>query len=169
MESRGRSRLSGKALGLRERDMVGDVLVFESDAFSLEPTPNEHGGTYDLPLGDDIAEFLKSRIENENCDWELMDPVQEDYGAVLLLSRGKATFRVTVSWQGDRAWALVFGQMHGCIGWLFNRKPDAETLNEIKFLVERIVLAEPGRFQNARWIGEDDFDGLASAFVIPKN
>jgi hypothetical protein len=147
--------------------MVGEVLVFESEAFSLVPPTDRKGVRYDLPLGDDIADYLKSRIQDTGSEWSIMDPVREDFGSVLLLSREKATFTVTVSWQGDRNWALVFGQMHGCIGWLLRRKPDAETLSEIMSLVERHVFAEPGRFRNARWIGAGEFGGLASAFVIP--
>ena len=148
--------------------MLSDVLTFTSEAFSLEPPVSERGLRYDLPLGDDIAAYLKEQLECKRVDWELSGPFREDYGAVLMLDRAKKVFTVTVSWQGGNSWALVFGQSHGCIGWLFRRKSDAQSLNEIKGLVDQVVTNEPLRFQTPRWIADADFYGLASHFVIPE-
>ena len=163
-----RSLLSGWTLGLARATVVGDVLVFESAEFSVEPPTDERGVQYDMPLGDDVASYLRSRLGEVTTDWEFGDPVREDFGSVLLISRGKRAFTVTVSWQGDYAWALVFGQMRGCIGWLFSQRPEAEPLRQIKILVQDVVFGEPSRFMNARWIRSEEFPGLASAAVIPK-
>jgi hypothetical protein len=149
---------------------VKDVLVFQSDAFSLEPPLSERGLRYDLPLGDDIAAYVKERLESKNVAWKLDDPVQEDYGAVLLLYRGKNVFSITTSWQGENAWALVFGQMRGCLGWFFDWKPNAQArqaIEEIKLLVSEVVVSDSERFQNPTWIADDEFPGVAQNFVIP--
>lgn len=146
--------------------MVKDVLTFDSDAFSLEPPLDERGRRYDLPIGDDIAAYLKDRLDVKGTVWKVGDVVEEDFGSVLMLRRDKETFDVTVSWQGGKSWALVFGQLRGCIGWLFDRKPAAKAIQEAKLLVNGVVSAEPERFRNAMWIGNDDFPGIASAFVV---
>ena len=150
--------------------MVKDVLLFQSDAFSLEPPRSERGLRYDLPLGDDICAFLKARLESKKVAWVIDDPVQEDFGAVLLLYRGKDVFTITTSWQGDKGWALVFGQMRGCLGWLFHWKPNAQArkaIEEIKLLVGEVVLTDSERFKNPTWIREGEFPGVAQNFVIP--
>jgi hypothetical protein len=148
--------------------MVKDVLIFESEVFSFEPPLSERGLPYDLPLGDDIAAFLKQRLETQGVAWKIDDPVREDFGIVLMLERGKDVFTVTVSWQGEHSWALVFSQMRGCLGWLFNTKSAAEPLREIKLLVNDVVFGEIERFRNPRWIAEDEFPGVSQNFVIPK-
>jgi len=150
--------------------MVKDVLVFQSDAFSLEPPLSERGIRYDLPLGDDIAACLKERLESMGVVWKLHDPVREDYGAVLMLDREKDVFTITTTWQGGNSWALVFSQLRGCFGWFLNRKPKAQAqqaIEEIKALVNEVVLADAERFQNPSWIADDDFPGVAQNFVIP--
>ncbi len=118
--------------------MVKDVLIFDSDAFSIEPPLDERGLQYDLPLGDDIADCLKERLDGTGMAWTINEPVNEDYGTVLMLERGKEVFTITISWQGDKSWAMVFGQMRGCLGWLFNGKPATEPLREIRLLVNDI-------------------------------
>lgn len=148
--------------------MVKDVLIFESDAFSAEPPLSERGLRYDLPLGDDIAACLKERLESRGVAWKIHDPVQEDFGAVLILERGKEVFTITMSWQGDKAWAMVFGQMRGCLGWLLSRKPAVQTLQEIKLLVDDVVRGDAERFRDPKWIIEGEFPGVASTFVIPE-
>ncbi len=151
--------------------MVKDVLVFESDSFSLDAPLSERGVPYDLPLGDDICTRLKEQLESRNVAWTIDDPVQEDYGAMLLLCRGRIVFTITTSWQGDNAWALVFGQMRGCLGWFFDWKPNAQArqaIKEIKLLVDEIVKSDAKRFQNATWIADHDFPGIAQNYLIPK-
>ena len=150
--------------------MVKDVLLFQSNAFSLEPPLSECGIRYDLPLGDDICAFLKERLDNKKVAWEIADPVQEDFGAVLLLYRGREVFTITTSWQGDSAWALLFGQMRGYLGWLFGRKPNAQArqaIENIKMLVNEVVLTDCDQFKNPIWIADGEFPGVAQNFVIP--
>ena len=147
--------------------MIKDVLVFESDAFALEPPVDESGVKYDLPLGDDIAAYLKDCVDKQGADWQILSPVREDFGAVLMLQRGKKVMTVTFSWQGGNSWGIIFGQSRGCIGWLLNTAPDATALRELKELVDRVVFADPQRFTKPMWISNEDFPGLCSAFVIP--
>jgi len=147
--------------------MVKDVLVFDSDAFSVEPSLDDRGRRYDLPLGDDIAAYLIERLEAGRTAWKIDGPVKEDYGAVIMLGRGKEVVTITVSWQGGTSWALVFDQMRGCLGWFFNRKPAAAPLREVKLMVHDLVVGDAGRFANAKWIADSEFPGLASSFAIP--
>jgi hypothetical protein len=146
---------------------VKDVLVFESEVFSIEPTTEPNGRRYDLPLGDDIATYLKGALEAAGATWIPEEPVREDFGAVLFLSRNKATYTVTVSWQGGYMWALVFDRSRGCIGWLLSTKPDPVRLAEVKAAVADVVLNDAVRFRSARWISQEEFPGIASTFVIP--
>ena len=97
--------------------------------------------------------------------------MREDLGSVLLLYRRKDVLTITTSWQGDSESALVIGQMRGCLGWLFDRKPDAQALlviEEIKLLVDDVVLSDTERFKNPTWITEVEFPGVAQNFVIPE-
>jgi hypothetical protein len=110
------------ALAVGEVPTIKDVLVFDSEAFSIEPTTEPNGIRYDLPLGDDIAAYLKEALEAGGRKWQIDEPVREDYGAVLVLSRDKAAFTITVSWQGGYMWALVFDRRRGFLGWLFSSK-----------------------------------------------
>jgi hypothetical protein len=137
--------------------MVNDVLIFESDTFSVEPPLSERGLRYDLPLGDDIAAHLKERLARKGVVWRIDDPVKEDFGAVLMLERGKEVFTITMSWQGDKSWAMVFGQMRGCLGWFFNRKPAVEPLREIKLMVNDVVFGDAENFRNRNGLEKMSF------------
>lgn len=151
--------------------MFNQVLLFQSDVFSLEPPLREGGLPYDLPLGDDICAFLKARLESNEVAWSIGDPVHEDFGAVLMLERGKEVFTMTTSWQGENEWALVIGERRGCLGMLFNRKPNTEArmaIDEIKRLVNEIVLTDSERFKNPTWITEEEFPGVGQNFQIPE-
>jgi hypothetical protein len=148
--------------------MIKDVLMFTSDAFSLEaPVDEGTGRRYDLPVGDDIAAYLKERLKG-NPGWRKLGIVCEDYGAVLMLWRGKQVFTITVSWQGEDSWGLVFGELRGCFGWLFERKSDANVVMEMKTAVDQIVAGDPARFRTPTWVTNAAFPGIASAFVIPE-
>jgi hypothetical protein len=70
------------ALAVGEVPTIKDVLVFDSEAFSIEPTTEPNGIRYDLPLGDDIAAYLKEALEAGGRKWQIDEPVREDYGAV---------------------------------------------------------------------------------------
>ena len=151
--------------------MVKNILLFQSDVFSLEPPLNDAGVQHDLPLGDDICAFLKAGIESKQVAWTIRDPVREDFGSVLRLYRGKDVLNITTSWQGDSEWALVIGQMRGCLGWLFDRKPDEQALKvmeEIRHLVDEVVSTDADRFKNPTWITDEEFPGVAQKFVIPE-
>jgi hypothetical protein len=63
-------------------------------------------------------------------------------------------------------WALVFDRSRGCIGWLLSSKPDLIRLAEVKGAVAEVVFNDGARFRNARWISQEEFPGIASAFVI---
>jgi hypothetical protein len=147
--------------------IVKDVLVFNSDAFSLEPSIDEEGLQYDLPVGDDIARYLKERLKAVATNWDISNPVWEHFGAVLNLRQDRKVFTLVCSWQGDNAWAVVFGEMHGCLGWLLNRKRNQAPLVELKVLVGQIVVADADRFQNVRWIAEDEFPGVGAHWIKP--
>lgn len=95
--------------------------------------------------------------------------MREDIVSVLLLYRRKDVLTITTSWHGESA--LVIGQLRGCLGWLFGRKPDAQALlviEEIKLLVDEVVLSDTERFKNPTWITEVEFPGVAQNFVIPE-
>src|SRR5688572_24373140 len=109
---------------------MGDVLIFESDAFSLEAPVDERGVQYDLPLGDDIAAHFKMRFESQGTRWEILEPVKEDYGSVLLLLDGEKTFNITVCWialKDKECWAVQFGQSRGCLGLFWKFRDDIHT------------------------------------------
>lgn len=150
--------------------MVKDILLFQSDAFSLEPPRNERGVQYDLPLGDDIGEYLKKCMTEKSVAWNVVGPVREDFGALLLLDRDSDALCITTSWQGGDAWALVFTERRGCLGWLLGWQPNKKTLEalrEVKLLVDEVVHSDSVRFRNPVWIDDHEFPGVAQNFMIP--
>jgi hypothetical protein len=141
-----------------------DVLIFESDAFSLEPSIDERGVASDLPLGDDLAAFLRRELQSMKAPWPIAEPVLEDFGSVLGIDAGNRRFTVTVTWivgPGNNSWALQFAQSHGCLGMFMKRRTDLKTLDSIKTMASQVVLAHPEKLRNARWLADAEFSGLA--------
>jgi hypothetical protein len=143
---------------------VKDVLLLKSDRFSFE-CPVENGIQYDCPLGDDLAAFMKTAIERRDPTWQVLDPIREDFGSVLLLYRGKKCFNITITWfpLGDRTtgyedvWFLQFSESHGCLGVVFRLGDDEVALTDLRRLVAEIVVAETAVFRSASWLAEREF------------
>jgi len=74
-----------------------DVLIFESDAISIEPSVNEQGIRSNLPLGDDLATFLRRELNAMGTPRTIGEPVLEDFGSVLLLDQGRKHFAITIT------------------------------------------------------------------------
>jgi hypothetical protein len=140
---------------------LGDVIVCQSDAFSLDP-PVENGVTYDLPLGDDLAAALASEIVQRGEGWDVGEPIREDYGTVLLCRFDTQTYCVTVQWVpirgGDNFWAISFHHARGFWGVLLRRPVNYEQLAHLKSVVFQIVQASPSRFVRPEWLLDAAFD-----------
>jgi hypothetical protein len=143
--------------------MIDDVLVFRSTCFSLD-APVENDVQYDVPLGDDFATLLKSQLGSKRARWEVLDPVREDFGSVILLRDKKKTFVITITWAPifDREdyWAVQFHQSHGCLGLILRPKDDLESVREIKECVNSIIASDDNTFRDARWISDGEFRRL---------
>lgn len=141
--------------------MVKHVLIFESNAFSLEPTIGAGGRPSDLPLGLDLAADLRDRLRALDLGAEIPNPVDEDFGSVLPVYHAGNAFKLTITWVpvGGRedCWAIQFHQAHGCLGTLVGRRPNAAALHALRSSVDKIVRADPERFRNPRWLTDEEF------------
>lgn len=139
-----------------------DVMIFESDRFSLDP-PVENGIPYDLPLGDDVAAFLAAGMRATFNDVCTAEPIREDWGTVLFVSVAGESYEVDVHWAPsgggpDNMWAIQFTRRHGCLLSLFGRRrPAHETASRIMNCVGAVVQSDPQIFRNVRWLTDDEF------------
>lgn len=142
-----------------------DMLLLRSNDFSFEPTETPLG-LADLPLGNDLAEYLKLGMERADGSWRVLDPCLEDFGSVLLCYRGDLVFDVTISWLSritveageEDVWLVQFGQSHGC--WsLFRKPPDDEaTLRDLRELVHDVAASRPDVFHSVERTSWDEID-----------
>lgn len=143
-----------------------DVLIFESEAFSIEPPLNEKGISYDLPLGDDLAAFLRQELVAMNAPWSIDEPVLEDFGSVLLLDQDRKHFTITITWivgPNQRHWAIQFHQSHGCLGLFVKRRTDLKAMEQIKAMTDQVIFGRTDKFQSPKWLPDSEFTGIWSS------
>jgi hypothetical protein len=139
-----------------------DAVWFRSDAFSLEPTP-EGDRFYDLPLGDDLAAWLREQLLRIRPDVTIEDPVREDWGTVLLSWIGGVEYRVNVQWLPaappvDDMWGISFDRPSGCLAALLGRRSRPEESQPIREIVARVLADEPAVCRDVQWVTQDRFD-----------
>ena len=140
---------------------MSDAVLFRSDAFSLEPTP-EGDKVYDLPLGDDLAAFLRERLLHLRPGLWIDQPIREDWGTVLWVKEGTLQYYINVQWVPDAGmdnrWGISFSQPQGCLGVLLGRRSRPEDCLAMQSLVAQVVSSEPGTFRGAEWLSQAEYD-----------
>ena len=138
------------------------IAMFQSDTFSLKPHVNERGVSSDLPLGNDMAAFLKMQLASVFPFLQIDDPILEDWGAILLIKDGDATYDISINWTPiahhlDNNWAIQFDKPIGCLAALFGRKSSPEDSNPMIERVRQILEANPNMFKNVVWLSDAEF------------
>lgn len=143
--------------------MIGDILLLESAAFSIEPSRFENGQLSDCPLGEGIAALIKSKLSGQEGKWAFNRIVLEDFGSVLMLSRESKLFSLTTCWmptdKTENSWVIQFSQHHGCLRQLFRPKDDLDLLRELREDTQRVLHAEAST-KNLKWISEIEYRHL---------
>ncbi len=145
--------------------MIKDVLLLRSDRFSFDP-PVVNGVSYDCPLGDDLLEHLRQRIDSAAAPWHLEGPYRDDCWSSLSAEQGETHIWITVTWYPlvspdggeDDVWHVQFGQAHGCLGVLWRRSDDADAVAAVRRLVHDAVTAESDVFTHVEWLSEAEFN-----------
>lgn len=140
---------------------MNDAVLFRSDAFSLEPTP-EGDQVYDLPLGDDLAAALRERLLQRNTGLWIDAPIREDWGTVLWLKDGAEHYYIYVHWipgeNVENQWGLTFSKPRGLIGALLRRPSGPEQCRWLQTLVAQVLAEDPQTFRAVEWLSQVEFD-----------
>jgi len=140
---------------------MSDAVLFRSDAFSIEPTP-EGDKVYDLPLGDDLAALLRERLLQLRPDLWIDEPIREDWGTVLWVKDGGVQYYINVHWVPDVAvedrWGVTFSQPQGCLGTLLGRRSRPEECRAMQALVSEVLSSDRVTFREARWLSQAEYD-----------
>jgi hypothetical protein len=141
---------------------MNDAVIFRSDKFSLEPPLSERGVRYDLPLGDDLAEFVVGGIRSTHPAVQFSPVVREDFGSVVDVTLDGRTYYLTVTWIADceheDRWAIQFSHPVGFWGSLFGRRPHSESCRDAQKIVAELLRKHPDVFRDVEWLSQDQFD-----------
>jgi len=129
------------------------VLLIESDAFSLEPPLDDYGRRCAQPMGEDLAADLTCKLSSLVGQWKISEPVRGPAGTLVSLLKGHEDLHLTITRVGrmEPYWAVLFAH-HQSLDWLLRRGPNIERLEWIKSLTLQTMRADPGRYQNMRWL-----------------
>ena len=103
-------------------------------------------------FGEDFAAWLKRELsKSPELDAEVSDPIQEDYGWGLWVTRGKSRFWAALSYVGDgpqeepAQWVVSVTDDQGLnpLKRLFD-KPDRQGLRQFQDRVRQIMASDPG-------------------------
>ena len=141
---------------------INDAVIFRSTKFSVEPPLSEQGVAYDLPLGDDLAEFLVGSIHSAHPAIQHSPVVREDFGSVVDVKLDGRTYYLTVTWIADREhedrWAIQFSQPIGFLGFIFARKSHPESCGDAQNLVAEVLCRHPDVFTEIEWLSQEQFN-----------
>jgi hypothetical protein len=136
-----------------------DVLTFRSTHFSLENPIDERGVQFDVPLGDDIAQYVSDAMTARFPAWSFRPSVREDFGTILDCLRDDACICLIVTWfprdDFDDHWAIQFQQSRGILSFLRKRRPDlVDTLvSDLGIIVDDATDV----FTDVAWLTEAEF------------
>ena len=138
-----------------------DVVVFESDRFSLDCTVAD-GHTYDLPLGDDVARHLAAELKVRDPTIKVDGPVLDDCWCTLFVELDQQGYHVSVNWLAtkelENLWALQFSQPRGCLAAIFGKRIAAHSCClPIMERIATIIQSDPTTFRNASWLSDEEF------------
>lgn len=139
-------------------------VTFRSALFSLEP-PVENGRSYDVPLGDDLANHLAKRFRETAPDIRVSEAVREDWGTVLDVEPPGERYRLYIQWVGYRAsdredeWGIQLANEspHGVLGPLLRRRRPAIHEARIRGLIAAI-LSSSADFLDVTWFTRDEYE-----------
>ena len=141
---------------------MNDAVIFRSEKFSLEPPLSERGVRYDLPLGDDLAEFVVGGIRSTHPAVQFSPVVREDFGSVVDVTLDDRTYYLTVTWIADREhqdrWGIQFSHPVGFLGSLFGRRARPESCRAAQNLVAESLRRHPDVFTDVEWLSQEQFD-----------
>lgn len=102
-------------------------------------------------FGEDFAAWLRAKVmESLGPDFVLSEPIQEDYGWGLWVTRSKVRYWIAVSYVGD-------GPQDGPVQWVISvnreaglnpinrvfRRPVAEDIDQVRASVRSAITSEP--------------------------
>jgi hypothetical protein len=140
---------------------MNDVIVFRSDAFSLDNTIVD-GREADLPLGIDLAILLRDRLMQLQPTLSIDEPVWEDWGTVLRVKERNDQYYIAAQWTynepHENTWAITFWKPRGLIGLLLMRPAGPEQCRSMQRLVAQIVADDPTTFNSPQWMSQAQYD-----------
>lgn len=140
---------------------MNDAVLFRSDRFSLEPTP-EGDKTYDLPLGDDLAAVLRERLLLRKPGLWIDKPIREDWGTVLWVRDGPDEYFINVHWVPDggleNRWGITFRKLRGFLGWLMRLPAGPAECRVLQQLVAGVLADDSATFQRPEWLAQHEYD-----------
>ena len=138
-----------------------DVVLFRSDAFSLENTVVD-GKVADLPLGLDLARDLRARISRHAPHLDTHDPIWEDWGCVLWVKDARVQYDLEVHWVGfngiDNQWGIRFSRPRGCLYALIGRRNRPEDCRPIQSVVARVLEEAPDVYTEVEWLSRAEYE-----------
>ena len=141
---------------------MNDAVIFRSAKFLLEPPLSERGLQHDLPLGDDLTEFVVGSICSTHPAIQHSPVVREDFGSVADLTLEGRTYYLTVTWIADREhedrWGIQFSHPVGFWGFLLGRRSRAESCRAAQNLVAESLRRHPDVFTHVEWLSQEQFD-----------
>lgn len=135
-------------MGWREISSVDTLITVETDMFEHR----EVKAHFINPccFGEDFAAWLREQISSlAESEFDISDPIQEDYGWGFWARRGKDPFWIAISYLGDGAqespaqWAIAVDYDPGLnlIKRLFH-KPDPQALQQLQSHLLKAVTSE---------------------------
>ena len=141
---------------------MNDAVLFRSAKFSLEPPRTENGVCYDLPLGDDLAEFVIDSIRSTHRAVDHSPVVREDFGSVVDLTLDGRIYYLTVTWIADSKhedrWGIQFSHPVGFWGFLLGRRSRPEACRAVQNLVAESLRQHPDVFRDVEWLSQEQFN-----------
>jgi hypothetical protein len=141
---------------------MNDAVIFRSGKFSLEPPRSESGQSYDLPLGDDLSEFLIARMTASRPVAQFSPVTREDFGSVFDMTLDGRTYSLTVTWLADRdhedRWGIQFSHPVGLLGVVLGRRSRPEACRAAQNLVADVLSTHTDTFSDVEWLTQDEFN-----------
>jgi hypothetical protein len=140
---------------------MNDAVIFRSAKFSLIPPLSERGVPYDLPLGDDVAEFLLHGTCSTHPEIQHSPVTREDFGSVVDLMLEGRTYTLTITWIADRdhedRWGIQFSRPVGFWGFLLGRRSRPEDCRDAQNLIADVLRKNPEVFTDVEWLSQEQF------------
>lgn len=117
------------------------VATFDSTSFKLSDAETE------LPLGADVAEWLRSRLHAQGIEAE--EPVPEDFDWYITFSTAQHCYQAVIGPVGDEFWYVGVERVVGFLPSLFglrNKHKESSGVNAVQ-----AALDDPAVAQRVRW------------------